>query len=82
MNRQQAEKVFNEAVKKGVYDHTHQPTQSPLVDEAQSAFGVGHGQGLSDLGAWPGQGDFVTVLASVRSAVLDLLEEAGVLKGQ
>ena len=80
MNRQQAETAFNDSLRKHIYAHTHQPTSSALGHEAHRALGVGSGQGQSDLGGWPSQGDFVVVLASVRNAVLDLLEQAGVIE--
>ena len=78
MNRQQAEKAFSESLKKHIHDHTHRPTQGALRDEAFASFGVNQDPG--GLGIHATQTDFVVVLASVRGAVLDLLEEAGVLK--
>ena len=78
MNRQQAEQVFNESLKKHIHDQTHRPMSAGAVDEAKKAFGVGQEPGALGINAT--QGDFLVALASVRSAVLDLLEEAGVLK--
>ena len=77
MNRQQAEQAFNESLKKHIHDYTHPPTRVAIHD-AFTAFGVD--QEPRGLGLNATQSDFVTVLASVRGAVLDLLEEAGVLK--
>ena len=78
MNRQQAEQAFNSSLKKHIHDDTHHPMDSGVVDEAKKVLGVGEEPG--SLGLHATQGDFLVALASVRSAVLDLLEEAGVLK--
>ena len=76
MKRQQAEKAFTESVVKHIYELAHPPGGANPVAEAFSSFSVGDGSGL---GAYATQTDFVVVLASVRSAVLDLLEQAGVI---
>ena len=77
MNRQQAEKAFTESVVKRIRELADPPSDENPRAEAFSSFRVDDGIGL---GAHATQTDFVSVLASVRGAVLDLLEEAGVLK--
>ena len=70
--------AFTESVVKRIREVADHPSDENPVAEAFRSFSIVDGE--LGFGARATQTDFVVVLASVRGAVLDVLEEAGVLK--